>query len=130
MKIYIAGPMTGYPSFNFPAFDMAAHDLRKRGFEVFSPAEMDDEVTRAAIVASPDGAPVGRPQFAAFMARDLTLIIAGGIEAVYVLPGWDQSPGAKLETFTAKLLGLPVVDYATMSLVSKVRLLVAWGDVR
>ena len=43
MKLYIAGPMTGYPEWNFPAFREAARELRMRDFEMVSPAEMDEQ---------------------------------------------------------------------------------------
>jgi len=36
---YIAGPMLGYPEFNFPAFDYATIILRRISCEVFNPAE-------------------------------------------------------------------------------------------
>jgi len=38
-SIYIAGPMTGYPEFNFPAFD-AARDYLERDWNVISPASV------------------------------------------------------------------------------------------
>src|SRR3972149_3772022 len=41
MKVYLAGPMTGLPASNFRVFDVAAAQLRRLGFEVFSPAEND-----------------------------------------------------------------------------------------
>lgn len=43
MRIYLAGPMSGYPNFNFAAFDFAARKLRDLGFGVFSPAENERE---------------------------------------------------------------------------------------
>ena len=39
MNIYVAGPMRGYPEFNFPSFHAAAAQLRAAGHTVFNPAE-------------------------------------------------------------------------------------------
>lgn len=38
-RIYIAGPMTGLPDFNFPAFNDMAAILRGLGYHVENPAE-------------------------------------------------------------------------------------------
>lgn len=113
MKVYLAGPMTGIPQFNYPAFDAGACELRRRGFEVQSPAELDNAETRAAALLSPDGAPGSGSSngetWGDFLARDVKLIADGGIDAVYVLPDWHRSRGARLETFVAYLNGLPVI---------------------
>src|SRR6185312_2641116 len=41
--IYLAGPMQGYPQFNFPRFNAVAACLRQDGSFVFNPAEKDIE---------------------------------------------------------------------------------------
>lgn len=113
-RLYMAGPMTGIPQFNFPAFDRAASDLRARGYEIVSPAELDDPVDRAAALASPDGSALSygtgvKKSWGEFLARDVKLIADDGIEGVVVLTGWENSRGARLETFVANALcGLPV----------------------
>jgi hypothetical protein len=42
-SIYIAGPMTGYPNFNFQAFHDAAAKWKALGWKVWNPAEKDEE---------------------------------------------------------------------------------------
>lgn len=110
MRVYIAGPMTGLPQFNFPAFDALANSLRLAGHDAVSPAELDDPEDRAAALASPDGFMHGghhmNKTWGDFLARDVKLIADGGIEGIVVLDGWERSRGARLETFVGFLCGL------------------------
>jgi hypothetical protein len=129
--VYVCGPMTGIPQFNFPLFDSVTATLRSLGFTVTSPSELDDPETRAAALASPDGAPgsgtASDETWGDFLSRDVKLIADGGIQAIVVLEGWEKSRGARLETFCANALcGLPVYAYATGYPVSHRELSEAW----
>jgi hypothetical protein len=132
MRAYIANKMTGIPQFNIPWFDAAALYLREeKGIDVVSPAELDRPETRAAALASEDGSMgsgvVNGETWGDFLARDVKLIADGGIEAVIVGPDWADSKGARLETFVAHQLGLPILRYEDLEPVSKNELAWAWG---
>ena len=118
MRLYIAGPMTNIPHFNFPAFDAMASVLRKDGYEVVSPAELDDPEDKARAMASLDGSPVqytyGKTH-ADFLARDLK-IIADQIDAIVVLPGWGTSRGARIETFIGWSYGKSIYTFTPYGL--------------
>jgi len=127
--------MTGIPGFNIEAFDRAAAVLREAGLEIVSPAELDDQSIRAISVASPDGSiatlETHGQTWADFLARDVKLITDGGFDAIYVLPGWERSRGARLETFVGNALnGLPVFEARRPHRpVSWRELAEAWGGV-
>lgn len=108
MKYYLAGPMSGLPQFNFPAFYAAAKVLRDTGLEIVSPAELDDAEDKGAAMSSPDGDPDNRAivkkTWGDFLARDVKLI-ADQCDGIIFLPGWEKSRGARLEAFTALLSG-------------------------
>lgn len=128
MKVYIAGPMTGIPQFNIPAFDEAAAVLRAQEHEVVSPAELDDLFTREEALSSGTGDQdhVTSGTWGDFLARDVKMIADDGIEAVFVLPGWEQSKGARMESFVAHLCGLPVLRYPDGLPVPRYELIMAW----
>ena len=98
-SIYVAGPMRGYPMFNFPAFDAASAALRAQGWEVFSPAEHD----RASGFDPSNTEMVGFDITAAFRWDLATLL---HVDAVYFLRGWEASQGANTEHSSAVSLGL------------------------
>jgi hypothetical protein len=109
-KFYLAGPMTGIPFANIPAFDEAADDLRSRGHDVTSPAELDSREIRERSLQDPTGT-VFSGSWGEFLARDVKLI-ADELNAVVVLPGWERSRGANLEVYVALTLGYPLFRYA------------------
>lgn len=92
--VYISGPMTGIADLNFPAFNSAAELLRGQGRVVVNPAEYG-------VI---EGA-----QWADYLRADLAQLLQ--CEAIYLLPGWSKSRGAKLEHHVATALGLRV-EYA------------------
>jgi len=103
IRWYIAGPMSGYPQFNYPLFERAAAYLRTLVKEVISPAEMDSEQMKKIAYASTDGdlAEMEKKSgetWADVLARDVKLI-GDAIEGIVLLPKWFESNGARLETF-------------------------------
>ncbi len=127
--VYMAGPMTGLPQFNFPAFDALAASLRSAGYAVISPSELDDPEDRAAALASPDGYMHGghhmNKTWGDFLARDVKLIADGPIDGIVILPRWETSRGARLETFVGRMLcGKAVYRWdATYEVLRKVSML-------
>ncbi len=103
MKVYLAGPMTGIPHFNFPLFHRVTAKLRADGHEVFNPAERDI-LRHKGVDISADN-PTGSPEVAAknhnFSLRDAlaedTNYICKEATAICMLPGWEASPGARAE---------------------------------
>ncbi len=102
MKVYLAGPMRGYDEYNFPRFREAAAQLREAGYEVLSPAEMDEELDGF------DGTTEWTSTIKEAMMRDLPAVLS--CDAVVVLEGWEKSQGATIETSVAKMVGMPIGD--------------------
>lgn len=127
MKLYVCGPMTGIPQFNYPAFEAAAAHLRRESHDVSSPVELDTPAVRKAALASATGNLADLPvTHGSILGEDVKLIASPAIEALVVLPGWRRSTGARLETYTAFLYHKPVYYYPTMRRVPRSALMSAW----
>jgi hypothetical protein len=96
-RIYIAGPMTGYPELNFPAFHAEAARLRALGYEVVNPAEINADPSAGWVDC---------------MRADIRELVT--CDAVATLHGWSKSKGASLEVHIARELGLLVGDAAAI----------------
>ena len=92
-RIYIAGPMTGLPEFNYPAFNAEAARIRALGYHVENPAENP---------APECGTWQG------YMRAALRQMLT--CDTVVMLKGWGKSKGAAIEYNLAKSLGLEIWD--------------------
>lgn len=120
MKIYIAGPMTGLPDWNFPAFFEAEKELLSLGYEVVNPAHSDGATVQEALESA------GNPEtpnntWRWYMRRDLPHVLE--VDALCVLPGWRNSKGASLEVHVAKAIGLPIYVLKDGKLVPQIEIL-------
>lgn len=97
--LYVAGPMTGYPEWNFPAFEGATTALREAGYEVVSPHEIDLE---EGFDPSSDGSGF---DLRAALTRDVEEVLDA--DGVALLDGWEESPGATIEVLAASSQGAP-----------------------
>lgn len=94
MRVYIAGPMTGLPEFNFPAFHAAAAAWRAAGWDVANPAESFNGDASL--------------PYLKYCEHDVDLLTT--CDAIAMLPGWDAATarGSMWEyAIATRLLGLP-----------------------
>lgn len=92
MKVYLSGPMRGFPDLNFAAFAKAADQLRKDGHYVFNPAAANLE----------------KWSLREIFAYELDWICREA-EAIALMPGWENSKGVAAELATAKVCGLEII---------------------
>lgn len=92
-KVYISGPITGIDFGNRFAFSCARNALELCGYEVVDPSEvqLDDEAS-----------------WADYMKADLKLLL--DCDFIYMLEGWENSRGARLERELAENLGIEEID--------------------
>lgn len=94
LTLYLSGPMSSLPEFNFRAFADAAARWRAKGFAVISPADNF-------------GGQTDLPK-EVYMRADLLLLL--GCDGIVLLKGWSRSEGAKLERAVAEAIGLEVFE--------------------
>lgn len=90
MRVYVAGPMTGYPDLNLPAHAAEAARVAALGHEPVSPAVLVDQT-------------LDRP---GCLRAALRLLL--GCDAITLMASWEASEGVRLELTVAKAIGLRV----------------------
>ena len=89
-KVFISGPMSGYPDLNRPSFLQAEKELVASGYSVFNPAWLlVDETWERSDLMAIDTAALSHCDF------------------IYQLEGWQNSDGARLEQVYAEYTGIP-----------------------
>lgn len=94
--VYLSGPMRGIPNFNYDLFNEGAAALREAGVTVLNPAENFD-------------GDQGR-EFSEYMRADIKMLMKA--TSIIMLPGWQDSAGARLEFQIAQSLGLEIAYHA------------------
>lgn len=108
IRLYVAGPMTGLPDNNYPAFNQAADKLRAHGYKVENPAD-----NKASLQKILHHHPI---EYTDYLRAGLTQLLH--CDGVAVLEGWWNSGGARWEVQTAGMLGLevrPVAGWLAMA---------------
>lgn len=98
--IYIAGPMAHLPLLNFPAFYKAEEQLEKEGWRTVNPARFDK-------VFNVHAEGVEGKLLDAVCESELAAI--PHLDAIYLLKGWENSKGARLELKAALEHGLEII---------------------
>ena len=93
-KVYISGPMAGFPNYNREAFFEAEKRLEECGFSVVNPARV--ELSEGA-------------SWEDYMKADIKALV--DCCGLVTLPGWVFSKGASIEVDVARNLGLWVRDF-------------------
>jgi hypothetical protein len=114
LRIYLAGPMTGLPDYNYPAFAEAEVRGTAMGLDIHSPHKNFNEVKTL--------------PYATYIRADMAMLL--NCNAIALLPGWERSRGAKFELHVAQLLGHAVFDATDFSpmTVPEVRTVLAPDD--
>ena len=91
-RLYVSGPMSGYPDCNYPEFRRVAALLAGEGYDVVDPSVVGN----------------GR-SYREILKEDIRALL--DCDGVAVLPGWLNSKGAKAEVGLAQTLQMPVYGY-------------------
>lgn len=106
-RLYISGPVTGLPDRNSAEFERAMERLRDAGYTAHFPhgyvpeGEPWPTAMLASINALTEHYGGVRPPYGDSPIRPY-------FDGVALLPGWEQSEGAKLEVAVAEACGIPV----------------------
>lgn len=99
--VYIAGPMTGLPEFNYPLFFSVEASLRTLGV---------NDIENPARVEIPQGLV---PNWNWYMRAGLTRLLR--CNTIVLLDNWEESAGAVIEQGLAETLGLTMYEWSEIS---------------
>ena len=99
-RIYIAGPMRGRPAFNYPAFNEAEKYLTAAGWLVENPVRIGEKF------GTPEQINGDPALLARLMKTELEVVRS--CDAIFLLPGWEKSEGARNELVHAITAGQDV----------------------
>lgn len=102
-RIYLSGPMKGYPQSNYPLFTYVAAQLRAAGHTVYNPSEFPH-----------DGEHETFPLRKAF--AEYAKFICEEADTIVLLPGWEASLGVSAELALAKNCRLEVVEFKDLKI--------------
>jgi hypothetical protein len=107
MKLYISGPITGMPDLNRKAFKDMANDLFRLGNQAINPHDIGENIEAEF--------PYDKtPQWIDYMKADCSELCK--CDGVVVLPGYEKSKGALIETAIATMLEMPIYTLAMTGL--------------
>ena len=100
-KIYISGPISNMPGGNKEAFDILATKLRRHGYKVVNPFDLDliDKVET----------------WEDNLRRDIKYLM--DCDAIALLPDWELSKGANLEVAIGVKLGMSIFRWKDQTLI-------------
>jgi hypothetical protein len=108
LHVYIAGPMeSAGGNWNMPLFDHVAKEFRDKGCTVFSPAEHIREMhgdLDNVLKLDKELRKLARKE----ALKDEINWIIENAQLVFLLPGWERSPGATAERAVALACGIEI----------------------
>lgn len=107
--VYVAGPMAGRPDHGFSYFEEVTRLVYRLvpGAIVKSPHQDVPHSTVRAIEKASDRTKC--KEYQDVMRRDACMVLESS--AVLLLPGWEESIGARFEESLARIVGTPLIDY-------------------
>lgn len=112
MKVYIAGPMSGLPDMNYPAFDKAEGQLLAVGYEVLNPTNVDVEHEKERVrIDNCHYCRLSEPHpWKWYVLRTLAMLAEA--DALALLPNWQSSRGSRVEVEFASGMEIPIGSVA------------------
>ena len=90
--VYVSGPMLNHPNHNKGYFNRVTKLLRKVGYTVINPVELDTIYKFRK----------KKPEWSDFIIRDIKIILNKKVSMIVLLEDWGKSKGSKAEIYIGK----------------------------